>query len=389
VALLKSGGSRCWLVNQDGRYSLCEQAPEQPVTFTLEAAEEDWRQLFEAVPKPGWQTLNGMIMSGRATLHGDSLTFHQYLLALELMLGKLPSEAPPEVPARAPAIEPVTGRYLNLVHEGREHRIYFEEAGEGPALLCLHTAGADGRQYRGVLNDPEVTSRHRVIVFDLPRHGKSSFAPGAGGDAYLLTTDAYVRLVLAVADALGLDKPVVMGCSIGGRAVLHLALKHGDRFRAAIGLQSALFADPGGEDFSGTSAASIFRPDANGAEIGAAMVAGITAPDSPAADRWETLWYYMQGAPGVFLGDLYYYFVDGDLRNQLTGRPGELGCPLYLLTGEYDLSATPEMTAEVAELTGAAHFEVMRGLGHFPMSENYAVFRNYLHGVLDLIQKQS
>ncbi|WP_425229937.1 hypothetical protein [Sphingomonas sp.] len=43
---------------------------------------------------------------------------------------------------------------------------------------------------------------------------------------------------MAVADALALDRPVVMGCSIRGRVVLHLALNRGRRFRAAIGLLS-------------------------------------------------------------------------------------------------------------------------------------------------------
>ncbi len=388
VAEIGCGEDAYFLANRGGEYALSEARPGR-VTFALRADEADWQQLFTDRPDPGWQTLNGMVMSGRLQLEGDTLTFHRYLLALELMFGTLPDEAPPEVAPRPATIEPAVGRYLNLVHRGREHRIYFEEAGQGIPLLCLHTAGADGRQYRGLLNDEAVTSRFRVIVFDLPRHGKSSFAPGAGGDAYVLTTDSYVDIVMAMVDALELERPVVMGCSIGGRAVLHLALRHGERFRAAIGLQSAMNADPGGEDFSGTNASSIFRPDSNGSEVGAAMVAGIMAPDSPPADRWETLWYYMQGGPGVFLGDLYYYFVDGDLRNQLSGSPDQLGCPLYLLTGEYDLSATPQMTAELAELIGAEHFKVMAGLGHFPMSENYGAFRGHLQEVLEKIKKLS
>jgi len=45
--------------------------------------------------------------------------------------------------------EPVTGRYAHLELGGKPHRIYFEEAGQGIPLLCLHTAGSDGRQYRG------------------------------------------------------------------------------------------------------------------------------------------------------------------------------------------------------------------------------------------------
>ena len=70
-------------------------------------------------------------------------------------------------------IEPVTGKYVYVEVEGVEYRIYFEENGEGIPLVCQHTAGSDNRQYRHLLNDPEVTSQYRVIAVDLPYHGKS------------------------------------------------------------------------------------------------------------------------------------------------------------------------------------------------------------------------
>jgi pimeloyl-ACP methyl ester carboxylesterase len=390
------GEESFWLKNSSGQFSLCPEPADTEVTFRLAASAANWKDFFDGPPEPGFQTLNAMVMTGALRLSGEVLVYQQYLLALELMFGRLPGPqsavskvAASEIAGVPATIEPVVGRYLNLNHQGRPHRIYFEEAGEGIPLLCLHTAGADGRQYRGLLNDAEITDRYRVIVFDLPRHGKSSLSPGHVGDQYVLTTDAYVDIVMAVVGALQLDQPVVMGCSIGGRAVLHLALRHGADFRAAIGLQSALYADSGGEDMSGNSASSLFRPDANGAEIGAALVAAIMAPDSPSEDRWETLWYYMQGGPGVFLGDLYYYFEDGDLRNRIQGSAAFDDCPLYLLTGEYDLSATPQMTAELAETVNAVHFEVMQGLGHFPMSEHYAAFRNYLIPILETIENRN
>jgi pimeloyl-ACP methyl ester carboxylesterase len=74
--------------------------------------------------------------------------------------------------------EPMVGRYMHLDLFGRAHRIYVEEAGQGTSLLCLHTAGSDGRQYRGLMNHPGITANHRVIAFDMPWHGKSS--PPAG-----------------------------------------------------------------------------------------------------------------------------------------------------------------------------------------------------------------
>jgi pimeloyl-ACP methyl ester carboxylesterase len=96
----------------------------------------------------------------------------------------------------------------------------------------------------------------------------------------------------------------------------------------------------------------------------------------------------MQGGPGVFFGDLHYYFTDGDLRNGLADGIDTALCPLYLLTGEYDISATPTLTAELAKLVKATHFDVMKGMGHFPMSEDPQRFLGYLRPVLDQIRAQ-
>jgi pimeloyl-ACP methyl ester carboxylesterase len=189
---------------------------------------------------------------------------------------------------------------------------------------------------------------------------------------------------MAFKQALGLEKPVVMGCSIGGRVVLHLALRHGREFRAAVGLQSATHAEnntfPELMDLS-----PLARPDINVPDLSASSVWSLMGPNTPLKDRWETLWYYMQGGPGIFAGDLIYYFLDGDLRNGLVEPLRDQRCPIYLLTGEYDLSATPQMTADLARQIDARHFEVIPGVGHFPMSEDPATFRKHLLPVLDRI----
>lgn len=354
--------------------------------FSLIASPETWAAYAQAMPPVGYQSIVGMVRMGTLRVAGDMLAFGRNLLFLEQLFAAIRLEVSVEsVPAvGAPLIEPVVGRYLRLDLNGRPHRIYFEEAGQGIPLVCLHTAGTDGRQFRALLNDAEITRRFRVVVFDLPWHGKSSPPPGFERDAYQLTTDLYVDTVMAVCRALGLDRPVVMGCSIGGRAVLHLALRHGDYFRAAIGLQSATHADPGA-DTRLRDLGVMFRPDVHGQEAAAGSVACLIAPTSPESERWETLWHYMQGGPGVFLGDLHYYFTDGDLRNGLLDGLDTRRCPLHLLTGEYDLSATPDLTAELARLVKATSFQVMEGLGHFPMSENPAQFRKYLLPVLERI----
>jgi pimeloyl-ACP methyl ester carboxylesterase len=357
--------------------------------FSLIASPEAWDEFAKPVPAVGYQSIVAMVRMGHLRVEGDVLEFGRHLLFLAQLFASLRTvdKSMSEQDARGPEepmIEPVVGRYLRLDLDGRPHRIYFEEAGQGIPLVCLHTAGADGRQYRALLNDRGITARFRVIAFDLPWHGKSSPPPGFERERYRLTTDLYVDTVMAVCRALKLEQPVVMGCSIGGRAVLHLALRHGNYFRAAIGLQSATHADPGA-DTRLRDLGILHRPDVHGQEAAAGSVACLIAPTSPEAEKWETLWHYMQGGPGIFLGDLHYYFTDGDLRNGLLDGLDTRRCPLHLLTGEYDISATPALTAELAKLVKATSFRVMEGLGHFPMSENPAQFRKYLLPVLERI----
>jgi pimeloyl-ACP methyl ester carboxylesterase len=278
----------------------------------------------------------------------------------------------------APVFEPIVGRYLTVPILGEDCRIYTEEAGSGIPLVCLHTAGADARQFRHLLCDEAVTSRYRVIAFDMPWHGKSYPPAGWQKSEYRLTTERYVETIRAFCSAMGLERPVVMGCSIGGRIVLQLAHAHGSEFRALIGLESADYQQP----WYDTS--WLHRGDVHGGEVCAALVSGLVAPQSPPEYRFETLWQYMQGGPGIFKGDLYFYRVDSDLRGKLDGIDARR-CPLYLLTGEYDFSCMPEDTLRTAEAIPGAKVTVMKEVGHFPMSENPAQFRRYLLPVLEEI----
>lgn len=277
------------------------------------------------------------------------------------------------------AIEKISGRYGQFVIGGQSYRLYWEEAGEGIPLICLHTAGSDGRQYRAVLNDEEVTSRYRVMVFDMPWHGKSSPPAGAEHGTYQLTAAAYQEMILAFIDGLDLVNPVVMGCSIGGRIVLHLARDHPQRFRALIGLQSSPDVPP----YYDTE--WLYRNDVHGGEICGAIAYGLIAPQSPQHDAMETVWHYMQGGPGVFKGDLYFYKVDGGLNDADMHRIQNADCPIYFLSGEYDYSATIEDTKRLA-----AQLDVdvitMQEMGHFPMSENPDKFLTYLRPVLNQIE---
>jgi pimeloyl-ACP methyl ester carboxylesterase len=81
----------------------------------------------------------------------------------------------------------------------------------------------------------------------------------------------------------------------------------------------------------------------------------------------------------------FFYRADGDFRDRVS-QIDTSKCPLYLLTGEYDFSCTPEDTERTAAKIKGARVTVMREIGHFPMSENPAQFRRYILPVLDEIR---
>tara|TARA_R110000851_G_scaffold27552_3_gene77343 strand:+ start:328 stop:1185 length:858 start_codon:yes stop_codon:yes gene_type:complete len=268
------------------------------------------------------------------------------------------------------SIEPITGRYLSVEIAGTPRRIYFEEAGQGRPVLCLHTAGADTRQWRHLMNDAEITADHRLIAFDMPWHGKSLPPEGFETEEYLLTTEAYIETVLAVIAGLRLERPILAGCSMGGRIALQLAALHPERFSGFIAIEASDF-QPAWYDIDW-----FHRPDAHGGEMGAALVSANISPYAPNAERWNTLWMFMQSGPGVFRGDLSFYTRDDSLIGRLaqidTGKT-----PVHLLVGAYDLTCTPEDAKRTAAAIPGATVAVMDELGHFPMSEHPQGFRPF------------
>ncbi len=274
-----------------------------------------------------------------------------------------------------PEFEPIVGRYCTVLIDGVAHRVHVEEAGRGVPLLCLHTAGADSRQYRHLMNDAAVTGRFRVVAFDLPYHGRSTPPDGWWLAKYRLTTASYLAMVRAVWLALGLERPVILGCSMGGAIVLKIAAEHQDELTGIIGLESAAYAPGRYNEF-------LHHPAIHGGELAASYTYGLNAPSSPEPCRRENWWYYSQSGPGVYQGDVYFYSLDWDARDDLK-RIDTSRCKVALLTGEYDYSCTPEMSAAVKAAIPGALFTIMKGIGHFPMVENYPVFRPYLAAALD------
>jgi pimeloyl-ACP methyl ester carboxylesterase len=78
---------------------------------------------------------------------------------------------------------------------------------------------------------------------------------------------------------------------------------------------------------------------------------------------------YSGQAYGIFHGDLDFYFGGFDARDRVASIDVKK-CPIYFLTGEYDWSTTPEMSQATSKKISGANFQSMKGLGHFPATED-------------------
>jgi pimeloyl-ACP methyl ester carboxylesterase len=279
-------------------------------------------------------------------------------------------------------ISPVTGHYITIDVDDCEYKVFYNENGSGQPLICQHTAGCHNHQWRGLLEDEKITRGYRVIAYDLPRHGKSDPPHNKAwwNEEYVLHGDHYVKFIVKLCDELGLEDPIFMGSSFGGHVALHLALKHPDRFRAVIPVEAAAYSPGFYLDWW-------HHPHANASQVCASGVWDLMAPMSPERDRWLTWHYYSQGAE-VFKGDLYFYSVEHDLREQLEKFDGSK-CPVIMMTGTYDYLTPPEVSEATASRIPGATFIRMDDIGHFPMSENYSVFREYLLTALATIEDRT
>lgn len=104
-------------------------------------------------------------------------------------------------------------------------RLYFQQAGAGPALVLLHGLGASGADFESVA--PELSRHFQVIVPDLRGHGASDRAGDYGVPRFAADT---WRLL----DHLRVTAPVLVGHSMGGAVAMQMALDRPGAVRALV-----------------------------------------------------------------------------------------------------------------------------------------------------------
>lgn len=108
------------------------------------------------------------------------------------------------------------------------HRVGVSVGGRGVPLVFLHGLGLGRRAYLRTLSRVAGLG-FLVVAIDAPGHGDTQDLPGAAAKF----ADR-ARLILRTLDALGVDKAVLAGHSMGGRMAIQLATLAPERVLAAV-----------------------------------------------------------------------------------------------------------------------------------------------------------
>jgi len=384
---LESPGGAIGLTLRDGAATSGAPAAAGADVIALSAPDAVWAELLAETPPRLANDIFLLIGAGRMTSDADPVAYAQYypavMRAIELVRPREVGAPAREPPRQAGRLDSPVGRYVHLDLLGQDHRVYFEEAGAGIPLLLQHTAGCHGSQWRHLFERPEITDHFRLIAYDLPFHGKSlpPVGPKWWAEEYRLTGEFLRAVPVGLAAALGLERPVFMGCSVGGLLALDLARHHRDVFAAVISLEGALRIDT-----AWSSLEMLWHPQVSN-EYKARLMNGLMSPTSPEAFRKETSHVYAAGWPPAFRGDLWYYVVDYDLREE-AARIDTGATPVHILTGEYDGSGTLELGEAAHRAIPGSTWTPMPGVGHFPMSENPDAFIEHLLPVLEQVRER-
>lgn len=235
-----------------------------------------------------------------------------------------------------------------------------------PPVVLIHGASVNLRDMKLALGD-ELAKTRRVVMIDRPGRGYSTRPK----DGWKL--DRQAQLIHGAVASLGVERPIVLGQSLGGGVALAYALQFQEQMSGLVLLASVSHEWPGGaawyNNVSGWPVAGfllrrlvipVYAPLA--AKDG---VIKSFAPDQAPEGYYEHAGISLLFRPGDFRNNA------ADLRNikpqiiAMSTRYGEIRLPTAIMSGADDTSVSPRIHSMVLvnEIDGAT-LEILPDTGH-------------------------
>nr|AFK10475.1 AHL-lactonase [uncultured bacterium] len=259
-------------------------------------------------------------------------------------------------------------------------KIYYDSYGEGVPLVFLHPFSTDGGIWYPQ-TFPFAQTDH-VIVIDHRGHGRSD-RPATGYSIMEHTDD-----VIAVLDALKVDRAVFVGNSIGGIMAIELNLDHPQRVIGKLILSSGTGLGEGMPPEAGAA----FQNDYIGA-FGGLLEGAISARSK--RERPEILAVIRAhfSVPSNFpkhVLDAAMADPNGVFAWNIKDRLSSIQAPTLVVAGEEDLATTVANNQLIVDNIPGAELRVIKDIGHFHEIQRPEVFNELVRGfVARVVQEAS
>jgi len=217
------------------------------------------------------------------------------------------------------------------------------------------------------------------VALDLPGYGRRPSVRAL--DFELLAAD-----VEAAIDSHGLDRPVLLGHSMGGMVAQTALRRRPEGYRAAVlACTSPAFGNPDGAFQQKFVAARLGPLDAGQtmADLAPKLVDAMMGPNPNLAGRAHAI-DVMARVPADTYRAAIRCLVTFDERANLAS----IAIPVLCLAGEKDPNAPAQVMERMAGKIPGATYICLPGLGHLPNLERPAAFDAAILGFLETIQGQ-
>ena len=253
---------------------------------------------------------------------------------------------------------------------------YYRTGGDKPPVVLAHGATDDGLCWTRVARLLE--GEYDVIMPDARGHGLSD-APENGYGASELAAD-----LAGLVRALGIERPAVVGHSMGGLTALFLAADFPDALRCAV-LEDPPLRQASGGQTEGERAAMeawLLRTRQELKErraMGREALISVARSDNPTWSE-EELGPWADSKLRVSAAFLAHGRLLQDWREALS----RVSCPLLLITGDPERGAivTPEIAEEARRLQPSLQVLQLRGAGHNIRREQFDGFMQAVRSFL-------